>query len=353
MLASRLAYLFSGRVHYAWVVLAVVFTATLAGVGVRAAPGVMIVPLQHAFGWDISTISGAISLNIILLGATGPFHDRADAGHRPEAHDPVMPGVADGRHRAVHLHDRVLAVVPHLGPDGRHRLRRRRGRHGGGGGEPLVRAAHRLCHGPAHRGQCRRPIDLPAAARLAGRALRLARRRHLRHARGCRGVSDRRDHAAGVTRPDRPHSLRQHGNAAARLRPRRRRQSVHGGDPGADPRFAIDGFLAAVPDLRRVRVLHQRADQHPPHRLLRRPWHRRGQRRVDPGGDRGVQPDRLDRFGLDVRPVQSPRAAVLVLWAARAFAGAVPFTSFDPISLSVFAVFYGWTGWRLGRQPSH
>src|SRR3984893_4775002 len=62
-----------GRMHYAWIVLAVMFTATLAGVGVRAAPGVMIVPLQHAFGWDVSTIAGAISLNIILLGATGPF----------------------------------------------------------------------------------------------------------------------------------------------------------------------------------------------------------------------------------------------------------------------------------------
>jgi MFS family permease len=33
----------------------------------------MIVPLQRAFGWDVSTISGAVSLNIILLGATGPF----------------------------------------------------------------------------------------------------------------------------------------------------------------------------------------------------------------------------------------------------------------------------------------
>ncbi len=73
MLAAGLAKLSSGRVHYAWVVLVVVFTAMLAGVGVRAAPGVMIVPLQHAFGWDVSTISGAISLNIILLGITGPF----------------------------------------------------------------------------------------------------------------------------------------------------------------------------------------------------------------------------------------------------------------------------------------
>src|SRR6202045_5374593 len=61
------------RVHYAWIVLAVLFSGALAGVGVRAAPGVMIIPLQRAFGWDVGTISAAVSLNIILLGATGPF----------------------------------------------------------------------------------------------------------------------------------------------------------------------------------------------------------------------------------------------------------------------------------------
>src|SRR3954471_15738313 len=63
----------SGRMHYAWIVLVVVFCATLAGVGVRAAPGVMILPLQRAFGWDVGTISGAVSVNIILLGVLGPF----------------------------------------------------------------------------------------------------------------------------------------------------------------------------------------------------------------------------------------------------------------------------------------
>jgi MFS family permease len=73
MTAIAIARLCRGRVHYAWIALAVMFSATLAGVGVRAAPGVMIVPLQRAFGWDVATISGAISLNIILLGATGPF----------------------------------------------------------------------------------------------------------------------------------------------------------------------------------------------------------------------------------------------------------------------------------------
>ena len=62
-----------GRVHYAWIALAVMFTAMLAVVGVRAAPGVMIIPLQRAFGWDVATISGAVSINIVLLGATGPF----------------------------------------------------------------------------------------------------------------------------------------------------------------------------------------------------------------------------------------------------------------------------------------
>jgi MFS family permease len=72
-MAPIFAKLCAGRMHYAWIVLAVMFLAATAGVGVRAAPGVIIVPLQHAFGWDVSVISGAVSINIILLGATGPF----------------------------------------------------------------------------------------------------------------------------------------------------------------------------------------------------------------------------------------------------------------------------------------
>jgi MFS family permease len=63
----------SGRFHYAWVVLGLVFVSMLAGVSVRAAPGVMIGPLRRAFGWDVSTISGAISVNIMLMGLIGPF----------------------------------------------------------------------------------------------------------------------------------------------------------------------------------------------------------------------------------------------------------------------------------------
>jgi MFS family permease len=62
-----------GRIHYAWVVVGVMFTVILATVGVRAAPGVLIVPLEHAFGWSAATISGAVSLNILLGGLVGPF----------------------------------------------------------------------------------------------------------------------------------------------------------------------------------------------------------------------------------------------------------------------------------------
>ena len=72
-MTAAIARLTAGRVHYAWIVLAIMFSATMAGVGVRAAPGVIIVPLQRAFGWDVSTISGAVSINIVLLGAVGPF----------------------------------------------------------------------------------------------------------------------------------------------------------------------------------------------------------------------------------------------------------------------------------------
>jgi MFS family permease len=73
MTPTWLVRLCSGRFHYAWVVLGLVFVSMLAGVSVRAAPGVMIGPLRRAFGWDVSTISAAISVNIMLMGLIGPF----------------------------------------------------------------------------------------------------------------------------------------------------------------------------------------------------------------------------------------------------------------------------------------
>jgi MFS family permease len=68
-----MARLFAGHVHYAWIVVALMFVVILSSVGVRATPGVLIVPLQDAFGWSTGVISGAISLNILLFGLVGPF----------------------------------------------------------------------------------------------------------------------------------------------------------------------------------------------------------------------------------------------------------------------------------------
>jgi predicted MFS family arabinose efflux permease len=70
---NSIARMVAGRVHYAWIVVAVMFVVILASVGVRAAPGVLIVPLEQSFGWSAAVISGAISLNILLFGLVGPF----------------------------------------------------------------------------------------------------------------------------------------------------------------------------------------------------------------------------------------------------------------------------------------
>ncbi len=41
--------------------------------GTRAAPGVMMIPLEQQFGWSRATISLAIGINIALYGLMGPF----------------------------------------------------------------------------------------------------------------------------------------------------------------------------------------------------------------------------------------------------------------------------------------
>jgi sugar phosphate permease len=61
------------KLHYSWIVAAVTFFILLLGAGVRAAPSVLILPLQREFGWDTSTISAAIAVNIFLFGMMGPF----------------------------------------------------------------------------------------------------------------------------------------------------------------------------------------------------------------------------------------------------------------------------------------
>jgi MFS family permease len=58
---------------YAFVVIAVTFSALLATAGLRSTPGVLIVPLEHAFGWRRDVISLAAAVGIFLFGLVGPF----------------------------------------------------------------------------------------------------------------------------------------------------------------------------------------------------------------------------------------------------------------------------------------
>lgn len=63
----------SSRFHLAWLVVGITFLVMLVTAGTRAAPSVMLVPLQQAFGWDLATISAALSINLALFGLMGPF----------------------------------------------------------------------------------------------------------------------------------------------------------------------------------------------------------------------------------------------------------------------------------------
>src|ERR687884_728806 len=61
------------RLHYAWVVAATTFLALLASAGIGATRAVLVLPLEHEFGWDRATISLALSINLLLFGLCGPF----------------------------------------------------------------------------------------------------------------------------------------------------------------------------------------------------------------------------------------------------------------------------------------
>jgi len=69
----RLARRLQGRLHYAWIVAALTFLTLLVVAGIRATPSVLIVPLEHDFGWGRDQITLAVSVGLCLFGLMGPF----------------------------------------------------------------------------------------------------------------------------------------------------------------------------------------------------------------------------------------------------------------------------------------
>jgi sugar phosphate permease len=63
----------SRKFHYAWIIAGVTFLVLMVGAGVRAVPGVFVVPLEAEFGWSRATISLAVGINIAIYGLMAPF----------------------------------------------------------------------------------------------------------------------------------------------------------------------------------------------------------------------------------------------------------------------------------------
>ena len=70
------ARLTAGRLHYAWVIIALTTVVIVVTAGVRATSGVLIVPLENEFHWSRATISFAIGINLLVYGLVGPSQRR-------------------------------------------------------------------------------------------------------------------------------------------------------------------------------------------------------------------------------------------------------------------------------------
>ena len=61
------------RIHPAWIVAAVAFLALVGAAGFRAAPSVLMLPLEEEFGWTRSQLSLAVTVNLLFYGLMAPF----------------------------------------------------------------------------------------------------------------------------------------------------------------------------------------------------------------------------------------------------------------------------------------
>ena len=61
------------RIHPAWIVAVVAFLALVGAAGFRAAPSVLMLPLEAEFGWTRTQLSLAVTVNLLLYGLMAPF----------------------------------------------------------------------------------------------------------------------------------------------------------------------------------------------------------------------------------------------------------------------------------------
>lgn len=61
------------RIHYGWIMVALSFVTTVCSSAAISLPGVLILPISQEFGWGRGDISGAIALMFLLFGVVAPF----------------------------------------------------------------------------------------------------------------------------------------------------------------------------------------------------------------------------------------------------------------------------------------
>jgi hypothetical protein len=103
------------KFYYGWVVVWVVFSALLVSAGVRAAPTVLINPLESELGWGRAAISAAVSIGLLLYGLSGPAAGRADGPLWPQAPYAFRTQPYRLEHVAGRGDDRAMAAQPVLG----------------------------------------------------------------------------------------------------------------------------------------------------------------------------------------------------------------------------------------------
>ena len=61
------------RLHYGWIVVAITALTLVISAGIRSAPGVMVLPLEHDMHWSRAAISLAVSIGLLCYGLTAPL----------------------------------------------------------------------------------------------------------------------------------------------------------------------------------------------------------------------------------------------------------------------------------------
>lgn len=62
-----------GSLFYGWVIVGITVLVLLVSAGVRAAPGVLIIPIEQDMGWSRTMLSTAVSIGLLLFGLAGPL----------------------------------------------------------------------------------------------------------------------------------------------------------------------------------------------------------------------------------------------------------------------------------------